>query len=396
MKKYLCLFLTLFVLSIEMFALNENVVVWERIYQDTSTDEQRISVLLKIMDLGDREFAPVLVKALEQLITRRLETGTTAERYGKNQLAILIVQELGNLKSAEAAELIFSVYTEVKEPVLKGEAAIALGKIRATRYAETLAYDLSSLNLRPDPAISRNQEILALGLVQSLNSMRSLLGYEPVFHASFGWYSRMSKVKETAKAALLTMVDDPTDSLLSILVTNPSIEIKTTALEASLASKAPAERKALVASKALRIGIERANIDKTSEAESAKLRVTAITGLTALRDKTPENITLLVGIINSDKKNDASYDETLKAYVALGVNSGDEAATFLSARLGEYNIREKSKANTVRDKSIIRQIVASMVYSKNPLVKNVLTQSQFIDYDSLILREIESAIKTFP
>lgn len=397
MKKALVILTALLTLGFEAYALNENVVVWQQIYEQVNTDDQRISVLLKIMDFKDREFTPVLVGALDKLVSRRLEEGPANEVYDKNRLARLIVQELGNLKSIEAAEAVYILYGEVREPVLKGEAAVALGKMRAVDYAEKLAFDLNSINLRPDPAKSRDQEILALGLVQGLESMRSPLGYEPVFLASQGWYSKNSQVKDTAKAALVTMVDDPTDSIIDILVSNPSMDIKGAALAASLSSRASAERKAEVASRALRIGIERATVDKASELAASSLRVSAIAGLSGLRDQKAENVPLLVKSVSLDKKNDVSLDETVKAYVALGVNGSDDAAKFLSSTLSEYNTREKSKLNTPRDKLLIRQVIASMVLTKNPLVKNVLLQAQFIkEYDGQIIREVQAALATFP
>jgi hypothetical protein len=395
MKKALIICVALFVMGIGAYALNENVVVWEQIYDQTDRDDQRVAVVIKIMEFKDREFVPLLVRALGQVTGGRLDLGSPTERYSRTLLATLLVQELGNLKSSEGAEIIFRLYGEIKDPVLKGEAAMALGKIRAADYAQTLSFDLASINLKADPAISRNQEIIALALVQSLNAMRSPIGYEPVFLASYGWYSSTSKVKETARAALLTIVDDPSDSVLKIIAENPSIDIKIDALKSLLASKAPADRKSMVASRALQIGIERATVDKASEAAASKLRIASIVALTELRDRTGENVARLVGIIGRDKKNDATFDETIKAYVALGINGSDEAAAFLKTKMSEYNVMEKSKANTPRDKILIRQVIASMVLSKNPLVKNTLVQSQFIDYDSQIIREIEAALKNF-
>jgi hypothetical protein len=232
--------------------------------------------------------------------------------------------------------------------------------------------------------------------VQGLNLMRASEGYEPVFLASFGWYSTSSRVKETARAASLTMVDDPADSLLAILVGNPDLRIKQAALDTVLASKAPDGKKAEVAARALRIGIERAASDAETRAATAKLRVTSLSALAALRDHRQENVSLYAQVIQMDRKNDATLEETLKAYVALGVNGSDPAAQFLAAKLTEYNGYEKSKANTPRDKSLIRQIIASMMLAKNPLVKNSLVQGQFIDYDSNILRLIKDALSNIP
>lgn len=396
MKKQYSIFAAMVLTCSGLFALNENVVVWDTIYRKADSYEQRVAIMLKIMEFKDREFAPVLQESLDELISHKRDSGTTNERYAKNQLAMLLVQELGNLKIGESAESVFTLYRETEEPSLKGEAAIALGKMRATDYAEQLAADLQSINLMPDPDSFRGQEIIALGLVKSLDAMRSIKGYEAVFLASNGWYSSVSKVKETAKGALLTMVDDPTDSIMTVVTGNPDLEIKSLALETVLASKAPNDRKATVASKALEIGVTRATADVASGKAVIRLRVAAMNALIGLQDHTDANVPLYVSVVRMDKKNDATLEETLKAYMALGVNGTDEAARFLAARLGEYNEMERSDGNTVRDKSLIRQIISSMKTSKNKLVKNALSEGQFIDYDGNILRAIEDALASIP
>lgn len=396
MKRTIVALIAMALLATPLLALDDKAVVWEKIYRDANTDSQRIAVLLKIMEFQDREFAPILTQGLEQLVTGGIETGTVAARNDKNLLARLLVRELGDLKSPEAAELVFRVYTDATESVLRGEAAVALGKIRAAEYAPRLALDLSSINTGPKPSIARDQEIIALGLVQGLNAMRAPEGYEAVFLASLGWYPSSSRVKETAKDATLTMVDDPGERLAKILEENPSIEIKTIALETELASKAPAESKIAFARKALRVGIDRVTHDPATRAAVIKMRTTATVGLTALRDNSGETVPLYLEVIKMDRKNDETLDETLKTYVALGVNGSDPAAEYLASRLSEYNELERSKANTPRDKSLIRQIVASMALSKNPKVRGSLDAAQFIDYDANIIRLVKDALTKVP
>ena len=225
--------------------------------------------------------------------------------------------------------------------------------------------------------------------------MRSPIGYEPVFLAAQSWYSSFSRVKDTAKASMLTMLDDPSESLITILLKNPSLEIKIIALDTLVSSKAPADKKIEGASKGLKIAIERASTNVTENALTSKLRVNAMVALIGLEDHSADNVPLYTEVIKMDKKNDATLDETLKAYVALGVNGTDDAAKYLVSTLTEYNSKEKSKANTVRDKSLIRQIIASMVLTKNPLVKNVLSQSQFVDYDASIRNVLKDANAKF-
>jgi HEAT repeat protein len=392
MKKSFIAFAIIAALCVQVYAANEDVAVWEKIYNDVNNDEQRVSVMIRIMEFKNRDFTPILVNALDRVVSSPITSGSNTDKYNRNTLTRLLVQELGNLKSSEAMELIFRVYDENPEAVIKEEAAIALGKIRATRYAERLALDLSSINLGPKPSISRNQEIIALGLVQSLASMRAPIGYEPVFLAANGWYSSFSRVKETAASVLPAMVDDPGESIMNIITNNPSLDIKNSALAAMLASKAANDHKIEIAAAALKIAIERTANDVPTRTALARLRADSMVALTALKDTSPDRVPMYVAIIGLDKRDDASLDATLKAYVALGVNGSDDAAKFLNSRLMEFNEREKSKANSVRDKSLIRQIIASMVLTKNPIVKSSLTQAQFIDYDNNIANLVKDAL----
>jgi len=395
MKRLICITLAILAIGMQLYAVNEDVVTWEQILKDVNTDEQRIAIILKIMEFKDKDFTPILVSTLEKIANKKTDTVSATATYNQNILARLIIQELGNLKSGDSAELIFRMYDESTDALVKSEAARSLGKMRATQYAERLAVDLASLNLAPIVASSKNQEILALALVQSLTVMRSPIGYEPVFLAAQGWYSSFSRVKDTAKASMLTMLDDPSASLIDILTKNPSLEIKLTALDTLMSSKAPAEKKIDGATKGLKIAIERASTNVTENALTSKLRVNTMVALIGLEDHSTDNVPLYMEVIKMDKKNDASLDETLKAYVALGVNGTDDAAKYLVSTLSEYNSKEKSKANTVRDKSLIRQIIASLVLTKNPLVKNILSQSQFIDYDASIKNVLKDANAKF-
>lgn len=396
MKRYALASTLAFLCALSSFALSENVAMWDTIYRKTEDYPQRASIMLKIMDLHDREFAPALAEYLDDVILHRIDDGSANEQSAKRTLASLIVRELGNLKAAESAESVHAIYADTADRSLKADAALALGKMRAVRYAPEFAADLASINLKPDPLNFRFQEIQALALVKALDAMRSIDGYEAVFLASVGWYSSFSRVRESARAALVTMVDDPTDSLTAILAGNPSLDVKKTALETALRTKASAERKAAVASRALELSLSRATNDAPSAAALSRLRVASLDALIALGDRTEGNVAMYSKVVELDRKNDATLEETLKAYMALGANGSDGAAGYLASRMAFYNERERSKANTVRDKSLIRQIAASMKASGNRLCRPPLVEAQFIDYDASILRAVADALETIP
>lgn len=393
MKKSLFLGAVLTLFGFNAFAINENVIVWEEIYKQMDSNAQRYQIMLKIMEFKDREFTPMIQSALDGLIASRLDSGSSAERHDKIELAKLLVTELGNLKSVEAAESVFETYKDSPDAVLKAAAAVSLGTMRASQYAETLAFDLAAINVGPVASQGRDQEIIALGLVQGLGAMRSPLGFEPVFLASFGWYSSKSTVKETAKAASASMVDDPTENLADVFVSNPSLEIKLAALEAEFASKAAADKKQDVARQALAWGIDRVEEDPILIRAVQKVRVTALNALAALGDKSADTVPLLIRVYEMDQKNDATLEETARALVAFGVNGTDPAATYMASILTTYNSRQRSQANTARDKLLIKQLLTSMQTAKNPLVKNAILQAQYINYDNGILRQMEDVLK---
>jgi len=388
--------LALFILlvgNVCLFAA-ENVAVWERIYQTSFNDEQRYSVMLKIMEFKDKSFAPMVQQSLDALYSRRIEFGTQAEQTGKINLARLCVQELGNLKNLESADTVFRIYKEVKNTLLKADAAVALGKMRAISYAEQLSRDLADLNLKPDAENPRHQEIVAYGLVQSLEFMRSPLAYEPVFLASVGWYSPASRVKELSRKVLAVLVEDPSESLKSIIKDNKLFEVRLAALEACEASKAKPENKAAVARQALAIGVDSVASDVLKTADIAKLRIKAMQILIAVADKDPVSASLLKQVVGLDKGNDVTFDETMTAYSALGFNGSELAVKVLIAQLENYNARQRQGANTAREKSFVKEIIAAMKRTASPLTKESLLATQFIEtYDAQILRDAREAAK---
>ncbi len=377
---------------LSVHAASEDAVVWEEIYNRVPSEEQRVAVMLKIMELKDPEIAPMLIRALDRLLVENIESGRATDRNYRILLARLTVRELGDLKNPEAAETLYRAYVDPKDALLRGEAAVALGKLSAVAYAPRFADDLARINLGPNGPARRDQEILAHSLVEALELMRDPAGYESVFMASMAWYGSATRVRESAERALSTMIDDPTDALAAIIEKNPAMTVRTAALRAAIRSKAGDERKAAIARRSLALGIERATVDKRGLAEAAAFRMEAISSLARVRDRSPESVPLLATAIAMDRRDDASLDESIRAYATLGVNGSDEAARYLASRLEEYGTRETDKMNTARDKTLIRQILSSMRAAKNPLVREALLRAQHVDFDDGILRLVRETL----
>ena len=382
----LCFFLAPFLTASEVSA------VWERIYRQAVSDDQRFAIMLKITELKDKDFAPLIAESLQSLYVSRIESGDASVRRTKLGLAKLLVQELGNLRSLENAQLVFDVYHNSQDPFLRGEAALTLGKMRALDFVDILSRDLSDINLRPELESARGQEVNAFGLVQGLELMHSPIGFEPVFFASIGWYSGASQIKESARAALNTMVDDPGPMLKAIILKESAYDRKLRALEATLDSKSPAAIKIEIGRIGLDQGLTLRDKDAQKSRQLSDIRMAAVKLLVNAQDKGEESVPLYRLMIE-DAYNG---DELLAAYVGLGRNASPAAVKLLITKMSDYNERQKTGLQVAADRPIISQIIQSLADTKSPAVKAVLIEAQFSGHDSQVIRDVKAILDKIP
>ena len=177
--------------------------------------------MMNIVEQHNRDMIPVMTDALDQEIRSFRNTSGITQKRMQIDLMTVIVRELGRLKAAESDAVLMETVRITKDPILKGEAVLSLGKTGARQYSDQLALMLRNLNFNMDGIQNqRENEIEAYALVRALELLRSESGFEPVFFASLGWYSTQSGVKERARRALVVMVDDPSEQLSSILLNN--------------------------------------------------------------------------------------------------------------------------------------------------------------------------------
>ena len=396
MKKNIAVFLFLALGVGTLAHADEKSAVWERIYNYSVNDEMRYSVLLNIRELHDTQFGNLLTQALTDLVSRQIELGNTNEVEIKVRLATGIIEELASLKEIGAADQIFQVFKSTQRyPFLKAEAAMALGQIRATDYVPDLVRALSDLNVTPVRDKASEQEILAFGLVQALASMKAAEGYEPVFFASIGWYGPQRKVKETARAMLKTMVDDPTASLLKILQGQPTPVNKLYALQAEDDSKAPAAGKSQVALAALEDGVRVVPQNIVESTQWGELRKKALAMLVGSRDKSPAAAPLL----RQQYKTAAlarDTSEILSVLQALGVNGTPDSMAFLIELMTGFNVRAATPG-LLQDFDIqqVRTILQAFKNAADPAARPVLLEAQYL-YTPAVQRDIKAVLASLP
>jgi hypothetical protein len=301
---------------------NERVRVYAFILTQADTVQQKQSAVSSLVELGDEAAAPYLADALDELLAARstIARGSQTEEY--ERLVRILVKALGDWRYTNAAASLMRVVEDSADPLSRAEALIGLGSMRAAEYAEKIALLLRNLTFTP-PADRDGGEKVAYGAVLALERMRSPLGFEQLFAASEGWYSK--RVKEQAERSLELVLPDPSDAIRAIIaVDTPDRIIR--ALSLALRSQAPQDRQRELASLALERGIALSpGRTRAEQLSLAELRTRAMNALVALQDTEGRNAAFI-----AEAYRISSLDERLVALRALGTNRSAEAAAALS------------------------------------------------------------------
>ncbi len=377
-------FCLLLVLPHLIFA-DEVSEVWSKLYRQAKTVKQKYDIMLNIVELDNSDMIPTLIEALEELNMQDLYMDKK-EKVIQDDLKILVVRELGELRASGASEGIFRVVREAEDPHLKEEALIALGKIGSKDYALNIALILRSLTLyRGDDLVS--DEAIANGCIQALERLRDPVGYLPVFYATTAGFSR--RVTEMAEMALVNMVNDPSDILTALIMTESSFEMKLQGLRAEYRSNAPDLSKFEVATHALNEGLinKPANLDE--EAYLGEIRRLALEIIIEIKDKNNKPIPLIEQVLY--RYNDDS--EKVYAIEALKSISTNEAEKALINFLAYQNDRQASGV-TAKDNRIVIATIRALGSLESKAGYRELLRVKFSGYPAAVVREADKAIES--
>ena len=361
--------------------------VWIRLYRRAVNMEQKQMILYNIIRMDDRSFEPVLIEALEEMNGNQQKfRGNVSLMSQWVDMTGLIVKELGELKTLDAEDQIYFVVTHTEDPYLIANALIALGDIRSVKYAPDISIILRNLNYNTQQEDKDTAEIQAYGAVLALQKMRESIGFEPVFYAYQGWYSK--RTKELAGRALTYITEDPTDPILEIMK-DADYKTKQTALMVEKDSSAPVEKKTSVAIQALEEGLRYQASDRVEQDELSRLRVEAMKILIESKSKDNSAVPFMKEIF----KRQHDLNECLYSLYALGVIGSDDAVNVLIDYLEGYNKKQQDGFTATRDEmEYIKQIIKSIGMSGNALGMGILTEVQFSNYTPAINRLAKEAM----
>ncbi|MDA3956421.1 hypothetical protein [Oceanispirochaeta sp.] len=377
----------LFFLISVLPVFSDSAEVWTRLYRRSSSIEQKEMVLQNIVKLNDRGVEPILIEALEEMINNQEKfRGDRALMMKWVDISSMIVKALGTLKTRDAEDLVWFVVNHPGDnSLLKADALIALGEMRAIGYAPEIATILRNLNLNTQQDNRTNAEIEAYGCVLALQKMRDPLGFEPVFYAATGWYSR--RTKNLALESLKAISEDPTEPVMKIMI-DADFKTKKIALQVEKDSSASVENKDKVAILALEEGHKYQTSDKKQLDDLSKLRVEAIKILIENESKDDAAVPFLKKTVELAKDG----NEIIYSYFALGVIGSDAAVDVLSEKLSYFNRRQSDGIEASRDQlEYIKQIIKSIGMSGNSRGNAALREVQFSNYTPAIVRLAKQA-----
>ena len=381
------LFIGLFVMLLLPAAVfaDEVTEVWAQIYNQAHTLHQKYEIMLSIVELDNRDAVPVLMGALEEVNQMKLYLDEK-DMVIQNNLKTLIINELGDLRAAEAAPLIYRVMRETKDPYLKGEALIALGETGARRYAEDIALILRNKTLYRGDDL-RGEEAIVYGCIVALERMNDPAGYLPVFLALNSGFSR--KIKKTAESALPNILDDPSEVLKHLIKTDSSLKVKLAALSAEYRSDAPVEKKLAVAYEALNQSL----IVKTSSVKDhaflREIRLLAMEMFINYEIDYSGAVPLIEQVLY------LNYDssETIYAIESLRAIPSIEAAEALSRFLAFQNDRQEAGFSD-HDNVVVIATIRAMGNANGKVSPLELLRAKYSGYPAIVAREADKAMSS--
>lgn len=377
-----------FLIGASLFA-GDASEVWSRLYDRVNTLDQKYSIMQRIVQLDDPSLELMLTQALDDLVNGSYYSYSLGDSYDMwEDLTKLIVRELGELKAQDSAYLLAQIMNDY-QGLLKAEAMMGLGSMGAIEYTSDIATVLRNLNFNLEDDRDRAEKE-AYGAIIALKRMGDLAGFEPVFYAHIGWYSR--RVKDAAAETLAVMVQDPSDEILKIMESAVMAELMI-ALEVEAASQASNQNKAGVAAYALELGVSLQGGNLEERSLLRDLRNRAMILMVEYQAQIDEAIPSL----ERSYREAETQEEKLNAILALGVNGSNAAVAVLVEALDYFNERKLGGISpSNQENSVILQIIYALGVSGNSeLAMPALSSLEVYDYSNSINRAARAAMENF-
>ena len=393
MKKFVFFVFIAILSSAAVFAVSEEIDVYAYLYNQSITNTAQLDILQQMAELrliGAGEF---YASALRRLVSTYGNISNVTERNAADEQAIILSYLLGTEKYTPAASDLWLLVDQFREPLVKAEAMMALGKIRATSFLPQVIRVLESTNVAPTPDRLHGERI-AFGAIIALEKYQDPSGYLPVFFASQGWYSR--RVKDQALKSLPYIARDPTPYLVQIIngaqYNHPT---RYAAIQTIEASSADTKSKAGAAVAAFDRGWAVSASDPEGRAARVNMRLYAMRMINRYKTDDESVYPLLERSIR-----EGTMDEKLPAIATLASLGTESAARRLSDHLMVLNRKfvnmndSFGQGQSARDdETILRAVIDALGKAKQPIGRPALNQTIALNYTNAIKNLARDALR---
>jgi hypothetical protein len=387
MKKFIIIGVLMMCAAVLGFAAQEDVDVYAYLYNAALTNSGQLDILQNMSEARLSGAGEFYAKALRKLISEYKNIKDVTQKNAADEQAILLSAMLGAEKYTQAAADLWLVVSEFSAPLVKAEALMALGKIRAPTYLPQVIRVLESLNTSPTPD-RLNGERVAFGAIISLEKYQDPSGYLPVFFASIGWYS--DRIKSQAIRSLPFIAQNPTPYMLEVVKgSGYDYPTKYAALRTIEAAKVDNKDKVSVAVAAFSEGWRGATMDVQLRTTLADMRKMAIKMINRYKTDDESVYPLL------EKSYSGGYDaqEKLEAIATLASLGTDNSAQLLSKFLMDLNAKRLNDNIRQEDEQMVRAIIPAIGQTGRAIGRPALISVGASNWTPAVKRLADDAMK---
>jgi HEAT repeat protein len=385
-KTSITLLLMCFVSSL-VFSGTEEVDVYAYLYRTSVTNSAQLDILQNMAEAKLTGAGEFYASALRRLVSEYSNIRNSTEKNAAAEQAMILSALLGAEKYSPAAADLWLVVDGFAEPLVRAEALMALGRIRAVNYLPQVIRVLDNLNLKPTPD-RLNGERVAFGAIISLEKFQDPSGYLSVFLASAGWYS--NRIRSQAAKSLPFIAKDPSPFMLEVVKSvKYDYPTKYLALQTIDKVNVDTKNKAEIAVAALAEGQKAVGNDVQLSTILANMRKQALNMINRYRP----NDQSIYHLMERSYISGFDLQEKILAVNAISSQRTDEAADLLSTFLKALN--ERLPLNRDQDQ-LIREIIRGLGITGRARARPALNTVAMHDYTPAIKTLATQALTQIP
>ncbi|MDR2398177.1 MAG: hypothetical protein LBD74_05380 [Spirochaetaceae bacterium] len=384
MKRFSLLFLVNFI-ALTAFA-EEALDFYTNELNNALTVVDQLSILRTVRNAELEDSASFYATALKRLLQVYPNIREVREVHAADECMRLIAEQLSEAQYTEAGQDLWRAVQVFRNPVVRSDALIALGKVGATDLLPQVVQTL--LDTNAEPSINRvSGERIAYGAILALESYQDPTGYLPVYFAAHGWYSQW--VRTQAETSLPLIAEDPSEALLAV-IHGPgyAYTYKYLALRSLEASEVSEESKAQAALAALYEGWRGSTNAPQQIRDLVSMRKLAMDMIAryGIEDET------VYRLLERSYMKGIDDEERIAAIRALSKLGTEEAAGLLSSFISLINNSLQRGILTQRDERMLRVLLPSLGATGQSVGEPVLQQVLALNWSQGIHTHAQEAL----